>query len=138
MAEELFRMEGISKSFPGVKALDKVSMNVNKGEVLGLVGENGAGKSTLMKILSGVYRADEGEIFVEGKKVEIDSVSKAHDLGICIIMQELNMCGHLSVADNIFIGRAHKKGLFIDDKKMHQEAKKILDDLGIELSTYTQ
>lgn len=136
MSEELFRMEGISKSFPGVKALDKVSLKVNKGEVLGLVGENGAGKSTLMKILSGVYRADEGEIFIEGKKVVIDSVSKAHELGISIIMQELNMCGHLSVADNIFIGRAHKKGLLIDDKQMHREAKKILDDLGIELSTY--
>ncbi len=137
MAEELFRMEGISKSFPGVKALDGVSLNVFKGEVLGLVGENGAGKSTLMKILSGVYRADEGDIYIEGEPVVIDSVSKAHTLGISIIMQELNMCGHLSVADNIFIGRAHKKGLFIDDKKMHSEAKKILDDLGIDLSTYT-
>lgn len=136
MSEELFRMEGISKSFPGVKALDKVSLKVNKGEVLGLVGENGAGKSTLMKILSGVYRADEGEIFIEGKKVVIDSVAKAHELGISIIMQELNMCGHLSVADNIFIGRAHKKGLLIDDRQMHREARKILDDLGIRLSTY--
>lgn len=138
MAEELFRMEGISKSFPSVKALDKVRLDVYKGEVLGLVGENGAGKSTLMKILSGVHRADEGEIYIEGKKVEIDSVSKAHELGVSIIMQELNMCGHLTVADNIFIGRAHKKGLFVDDKKMHQEARKILDDLGIELDTYTQ
>ncbi len=138
MEQELFRMEGISKSFPGVKALDKVSLTVNKGEVLGLVGENGAGKSTLMKILSGVHRADEGEIFIEGEKVTIDSVAKAHDLGISIIMQELNMCGHLSVADNIFIGRAHTKGIFIDDKIMHEEAKKILDDLGIELNTYSR
>lgn len=136
MEEELFRMENISKSFPGVKALDKVSLRVNKGEVLGLVGENGAGKSTLMKILSGVYRADEGEIYIEGKKVSIDSVSKAHELGISIIMQELNMCGHLSVADNIFIGRAQKKGILIDDKRMHREAQKILDDLGIDLCTY--
>ena len=116
MGQELFRMDGISKSFPGVKALDKVSLSVNKGEVLGLVGENGAGKSTLMKILSGVHRADEGEIFIEGEKVVIDSVAKAHDLGVSIIMQELNMCGHLSVADNIFIGRANKKGIFIDEK----------------------
>lgn len=136
MQEELFRMEGISKSFPGVKALDHVSLQVNKGEVLGLVGENGAGKSTLMKILSGVYRADEGDIYIEGKRVTIDSVSRAHELGISIIMQELNMCGHLTVADNIFIGRAHKKGLLIDDKRMHREAQKILDDLGIQLSTY--
>ena len=87
MAEELFRMEGISKSFPGVKALDHVHLDVNKGEVLGLVGENGAGKSTLMKILSGVYHADEGEIFIEGQRVKIDSVAKAHELGISIIMQ---------------------------------------------------
>lgn len=136
MAEELFRMVNISKSFPGVKALDKVSLDVHKGEVLGLVGENGAGKSTLMKILSGVYRADEGEIYIEGKRVTIDSVSKAHALGISIIMQELNMCGHLSVADNIFIGRSHKKGLLIDDGRMHREAQKILDDLGIALNTY--
>lgn len=136
MQEELFRMEGISKSFPGVKALDHVSLQVNKGEVLGLVGENGAGKSTLMKILSGVYRADEGDIYIEGKRVTIDSVSRAHEFGISIIMQELNMCGHLTVADNIFIGRAHKKGLLIDDKRMHREAQKILDDLGIQLSTY--
>ena len=138
MEEELFRMEGISKRFPGVKALDKVSLTVNKGEVLGLVGENGAGKSTLMKILSGVYGADEGEIFIEGKKAVIDSVAKAHELGVSIIMQELNMCVHLSVADNIFIGRAHKKGIFIDDKTMHEEAKKILDGLGIELNTYAR
>lgn len=136
MGQELFRMEGISKSFPGMKALDHVSLSVNKGEVLGLVGENGAGKSTLMKILSGVYRADEGEIFIEGEKVIIDSVAKAHELGVSIIMQELNMCGHLSVADNIFIGRAPKKGMFIDDKRMHREAKAILDDLGIDLDTY--
>ncbi len=88
-----------------------------------------------MKILSGVHQADEGEIFIEGEKVVIDSVSKAHELGVGIIMQELNMCGHLSVADNIFIGRAHTKGIFIDDNKMHEEAKKILDDLGIDIST---
>lgn len=138
MKQELFRMEGISKSFPGVKALDGVSLTVNKGEVLGLVGENGAGKSTLMKILSGVYRADEGEIYIEGENVVIDSVAKAHELGVSIIMQELNMCGHLSVADNIFIGRAHKKGFFIDDRTMHKEAKKILDDLGIKLNTYAR
>ena len=136
MEQELFRMEGISKSFPGVKALDKVKLSVYKGEVLGLVGENGAGKSTLMKILSGVYQADEGEIFIEGEKVVIDSVARAHELGVSIIMQELNMCGHLSVADNIFIGRAHKKGIFIDDNRMHEEAKKILVDLGIDLNTY--
>ncbi len=138
MSEELFRMEGISKSFPGVKALDKVSLSVNKGEVHGLVGENGAGKSTLMKIMSGVYSADEGEIFIEGQKVVVDSVNKAHELGISIIFQELNLCPHLTVADNIFIGRTPTVGPFISDKQMHEEAKKILDGLGINISTHTR
>ena len=131
-------LDQVTKTYRGDlhPALDHVSLHIEPNEFVFLVGKSGAGKSTLMKILSGVYRADEGEIFIEGKKVVIDSVSKAHELGISIIMQELNMCGHLSVADNIFIGRAHKKGLLIDDKQMHREAKKILDDLGIELSTY--
>lgn len=136
MAEELFRMEGISKSFPGVKALDNVSFSVNKGEVHGLVGENGAGKSTLMKVMSGVYQADEGRIFIEGQEVKINNISKAHELGVAIIFQELNLLPHLSVADNIFVGRQPKKGPFIDDRKMHQEAKRVLDELGIKINTH--
>ncbi len=137
MAEELFRMEGISKSFPGVKALDNVSFAVNKGEVHGLVGENGAGKSTLMKIMSGVYKGDSGEIYIEGEKVNIDSVAKAHQLGISIIFQELQLCPHLTVADNIFIGRPHRSAGLINDRQMHREAQKILSDLGIDISSYT-
>lgn len=136
MPEELFRMEHISKSFPGVKALDDVSFSVNKGEVHGLVGENGAGKSTLMKIMSGVYIADEGKIFIEGREVNISSVSKAQELGVSIIFQELNLCPHMSVADNIFIGRTPKKGFLTDDKKMHQDARAVLDGLGIQINTY--
>ncbi|QIK69293.1 sugar ABC transporter ATP-binding protein [Erysipelothrix sp. HDW6C] len=135
MAKELFRMEGISKSFPGVKALDNVSFSVNVGEVHGLVGENGAGKSTLMKIMSGVYQEDEGKIFIDNEQVKIDTVKKAQELGVSIIFQELNLCPHLTVADNIFIGRPPKRGLFIDDKKMHREAKEILDGLGININT---
>ena len=134
---ELFRMEGISKSFPGVRALDNVSLSVMEGEVHGLVGENGAGKSTLMKIMSGVYQADEGKIFIKNEEVHIDSVVTAQHLGISIIFQELNLCPHLTVADNIFIGQMPKKGLFIDDKQLHANAKKILDDLEIDLNTYT-
>jgi len=137
MPEELFRMENISKSFPGVKALDKVSFSVNKGEVHGLVGENGAGKSTLMKVMAGVYHEDEGEIYIENKKVSIDTPKQAHDLGISIIYQEFTLCPHLTVADNIFIGRPMMKGPFISDKEMHKEARKILDDLGININTYT-
>ncbi len=137
MDEELFRMEGISKSFPGVKALDNVSFSVNKGEVHGLVGENGAGKSTLMKIMTGVFKADQGEIYIEGQKVAIDSVAKAHELGISIIFQELQLCPHLTVADNIFIGRPPKKRGFISDKQMHDDATKILRDLGINIPSRT-
>jgi len=136
MPEELFRMENISKSFPGVKALDRVSFSVNKGEVHGLVGENGAGKSTLMKVMSGVYHEDEGDIYIENKKVIIDSPKKAHDLGISVIYQEFTLCPHLTVADNIFVGRPKMRGPLISDKKMHVEARKILDELGISISTY--
>jgi ribose transport system ATP-binding protein len=137
MSEELFRMEGISKSFPGVKALDNVYLSVNKGEVHGLVGENGAGKSTLMKIMSGVYNADTGKIYIESQEVNIDSVNKAQELGVSIIFQELNLCPHMTVADNIYVGRPPKKGLFIDDKQMHANAKKVLDGLGIKINTHT-
>ncbi|WRS27889.1 sugar ABC transporter ATP-binding protein [Oscillospiraceae bacterium MB08-C2-2] len=130
-------MEHISKSFPGVKALDNVSFSVNKGEVHGLVGENGAGKSTLMKIMSGVYTADEGKIFIENQEVAITSVSKAHELGVNIIFQELNLCNHLNVADNIFIGRPPGAGPIVNDKKLHQDAQAILDDLEIDINTHT-
>ena len=135
---ELFRMEGITKTFPGVKALDNVSFSVDEGEVHGLVGENGADKSTLMKVMSGVYQADEGRIFIRDKEVRIRNVAEAQDLGVAIIMQEMNLCPELTIADNIFLGRAPKiAGMFINEKKMHAEAKKILDDLGIDLNTYT-
>ena len=125
---ELFRMEGITKTFPGVKALDNVSFSVDEGEVHGLVGENGAGKSTLMKVMSGVYQADEGRIFIRGEEVHINNVAKAQELGVAIIFQELNLCPELTVADNIFIGRTPMKmgGLFIDEKKLHEDAQRIL------------
>lgn len=133
---EMFRMENISKSFPGVNALVDVSFDVREGEVHGLVGENGAGKSTLMKIISGVYTPDAGRIFIQGKEVKIRNVQEAQELGVTIIFQELNLCPELTVADNIFLGRAPKKGAFIDDKKLHRDAKAILDELGIDLNTY--
>ena len=105
MAELLVEMTGISKSFPGVHALDDARFDLRAGEVHALVGENGAGKSTLMKILAGIYHRDAGTITVKGREVEIPSPRAAQDLGISIIHQELNLMGHLSVAQNIFIGR---------------------------------
>ncbi|SIR26629.1 sugar ABC transporter ATP-binding protein [Halanaerobium kushneri] len=134
MENDLIQMNNIEKSFPGVKALDKCKFNLKKGEVHALVGENGAGKSTLMKVLTGVYKEDAGEIFHKNQKVEINSPKKAQDLGISIIYQELNLMPHLTVAENVFIGREEKKNkLFIDKKKLNKKTKDFLDMLNINL-----
>ena len=104
--QTIVRMKGISKAFPGVKALDQVDFDLRSGEVLALLGENGAGKSTLMKILSGVYQRDEGKLEIFGQDVEMGmGPRRAQELGVAIIHQELNMCRHLTVAENIFLGR---------------------------------
>jgi ribose transport system ATP-binding protein len=105
MGDYIVDINHVNKSFPGVKALDDVSFNLKSGEVMALLGENGAGKSTLMKILSGVYTRDGGEIKVFGKELGDLTPKLAQELGIAIIHQELNMCAHLTVAENIFLGR---------------------------------
>ena len=133
MGEVILTMKGIDKSFPGVHALDHVDLEVRRGEVHALMGENGAGKSTLMKVLTGIYTKDSGTITFEGKEVEFHNAKEAQDAGIVIVHQELNMLGHLTVAQNIFIGREFKKGLGIDDKKMNEEAKKLFDELNIDI-----
>ncbi len=129
----ILEAQGITKIFPGVKALDNVRFNLKKGEVHALLGENGAGKSTMMKIFSGVYKADEGKVFIEDKLVTIDSPREAMDLGIGIIYQELNLCQHLTVAENIFLGRELEKGLVIDKKKSIEESQKILKMMGTDI-----
>ena len=126
-------MKGIDKSFPGVHALDHVDLEVRKGEVHALMGENGAGKSTLMKVLTGIYSKDEGTITYEGREVEFSNPRAAQDAGIVIVHQELNMLGHLTVAQNIFIGREIMNGKIIDDKKMNEEANKLFEQLGIDI-----
>ena len=131
----IVQMQGVSKSFPGVKALDKVDFQLKKGEVMALLGENGAGKSTLMKILSGVYQRDEGAVSVFGKDIDVNlTPRKAQDLGITIIHQELNMCQHLTVAENIFLGREllTRDGR-LDDKGMNQAAERVLQRLRIDI-----
>ncbi|MDE6949302.1 MAG: sugar ABC transporter ATP-binding protein [Lachnospiraceae bacterium] len=133
MGDVILTMKGIDKSFPGVHALDHVNLEVRKGEVHALMGENGAGKSTLMKVLTGIYSKDSGTITYEGKEVEFTNPREAQDAGIVIVHQELNMMGHLTVAQNIFIGREFMKGKLIDDKKMNEEAKKLFDQLGIDI-----
>lgn len=134
MENDLIQMKGIEKSFPGVKALDKCEFNLKKGEVHALVGENGAGKSTLMKVLTGVHTEDAGEIIHKGKKVKINNPKKAQDLGISIIYQELNLMPHLTVAENVFIGREEKKNkIFVDKKKLNKKTQDFLDMLNINL-----
>ncbi len=137
MEEYIAELSHISKSFPGVKALDDVSFNLKSGEVLALLGENGAGKSTLVKILSGVYSKDEGTIKIFNKVVEDLTPRKAQDLGVAIIHQELNMCSHLSVAENIFLAREKTHSGILSNAEMNQEAKAILDRLNIDIDPTT-
>ena len=133
MGEVILTMKEIDKSFPGVHALDHVNLEIRKGEVLALMGENGAGKSTLMKVLTGIYSKDSGSIVFEGKEVEFANPREAQDAGIVIVHQELNMLSHLTVAQNIFIGREMMNGKLINDSKMNQEAKKLFDQLNIDI-----
>ncbi|MDE7332543.1 MAG: sugar ABC transporter ATP-binding protein [Lachnospiraceae bacterium] len=133
MGDIILTMKDIDKSFPGVHALDHVNFEVRKGEVHALMGENGAGKSTLMKVLTGIYTKDSGSIVYEGKEVEFHTTREAQDAGVVIVHQELNMLGHLTVAQNIFIGREFKKGIGIDDKKMNEEAAKLFEKLHIDI-----
>ena len=138
VGKELVRMTGIMKEFPGVKALDNVKLDLYAGEVLALLGENGAGKSTLMKILSGVYQRDDGEIILFGNKIGEWDANKAKNAGVSIIHQELNMCTHLSVAENIFLGRELIKNGRLDNERMNQETKEILHKLNIDIDPREQ
>jgi len=130
----LLEVRGISKRFPGVRALHEVSLRLGKGEVLALLGENGAGKSTLMKILAGVQPADQGEFWIEGQPVEIESVTDALEQGIALIHQELNLAGNLSVGANIFLGREPVRRGLIDEARIEQESRRFLDMVGLDVS----
>ena len=133
MKDTIVSMQDICKSFPGVKALDNARFELRSGEVMALLGENGAGKSTLMKILSGVYTRDSGTMEIFGKRYDHLLPKQAQQLGVAIIHQELNMCPHLSVAENMFLGREIMKGFTVDRKAMEEGAKQILDDLHIDI-----
>lgn len=137
MNEVVVEMRGISKTFPGVKALDNVDFELRKGEVMALLGENGAGKSTLMKVLSGIYTKDDGKIFLGGTEMTQYSQKIARENGVAIIHQELNMCGHLTVKDNIFLDREPTKYGILDNKKMRKDAETILNDLGVDIDPDT-
>ena len=132
-------MRGISKRFPGVIALDNVSLDVGRGEVLALCGENGAGKSTLMKILGGVYQPDGGELLLEGQPVKIHNVTDAMKFGVAFIHQELNVLDNLDVAANVFLGREPKNAFgLIDNRKIHADTAPLLQRLGLEVSSRTR
>lgn len=131
MGDIIVSMKNITKTFPGVKALDNVSFELCSGEVMALLGENGAGKSTLMKILSGVYTRDSGSMEIFGKEYGDLTPKQAQEVGVAIIHQELNMCRHLTVAENMFLGREKMHGITLDNAAMEAEAKAILDELKI-------
>ena len=135
MSDLLVEMTDISKSFPGVHALDGCRFELKPGEVHALVGENGAGKSTLIKVLAGIYRRDAGTVKVKGREVEVNSPRAAQDLGISIIHQELNLMGHLTVAQNIFIGREPRGVLpfLLDEKALNRKAVELFEELHIKI-----
>ncbi len=140
MTDVVLKMENVCKSFPGVKALDGAQLELLRGEVHAVVGENGAGKSTLMKVLAGVYAKDSGKIIFKGKEVEISNPRAAQELGICMIHQELNLMPHLTIAQNVFIGREPrgKFGLTLDEKAINEQTVKILDMLHLKLDPRTK
>ena len=134
MSDILLEMKNIQKSFPGVHALDNACINVRYGEVHALIGENGAGKSTLMKVLNGIYKKDGGEIIYKGEEIELNGPLDAQKRGIGMIHQELNLMPHLSVAENIYIGKEPMfGGVLLDQKKANQAAKELLASMHLEI-----
>lgn len=136
--EYILEMKNVSKSFPGVQALKNVQMNVKPGEVHALMGENGAGKSTLMKCLFGIYKMDQGETYVNGEPVVIDSPHRALETGIAMVQQELEQVPQRNVMDNIWLGRYPRKGILVDDKKMYADTLKIISDFDMNIDPRTQ
>lgn len=135
--EVLLQMNNICKEFPGVKALDNVSLTVKKGTVHALMGENGAGKSTLMKCLFGMYKKDAGTIYLDGQEVNFKTSRDALDHGVAMVHQELNQALTRSVMDNIWLGRYPHKGIYVSDKKMYDDTMKVFDDLQINVDPRT-
>ena len=132
-SEFLLQMQDISKSFPGVKALDHVNLDVRPYSIHALMGENGAGKSTLLKCLFGIYSKDSGKILFRGKEVNFKSAKEALENGVSMVHQELNLVTQRSVMDNMWLGRYPLKGIFVDQHKMYQDTKQIFDELDINI-----
>jgi ABC-type sugar transport system ATPase subunit len=135
VGDALLEVKGLSKSFPGVHALDGVDVSVRAGEIVGLLGENGAGKSTLVKTLAGVYRPDAGEIFYQGRRAGFSSIQEAQAAGVTLIFQELNNCPNLPPIDNLFLGREIRRrgSPLLDYRAMRAKARELFDRLGIHI-----
>jgi ribose transport system ATP-binding protein len=134
----IVEMRHIDKSFGAVRALHGVDLVLYPGEILGLVGDNSAGKSTLMKILTGAYQRDAGEILVAGEPVHFKSPHESRDVGIEMIYQDFALCGNMDVGQNIFLGRWPRKGLFVDRRKMYAEAETVLQRLKVDVNSVYQ
>ncbi|MEQ4719844.1 sugar ABC transporter ATP-binding protein [Nonomuraea sp. B19D2] len=137
-AREILRVEGLGKRFPGVVALDGVDLDLREGEVHVLLGENGAGKSTLIKMLSGAYQPDSGRILVDGEPVAIRTAADAQRLGIATIYQEFNLVPQLTVGENLALGRPPRRFGFVDTRRMHEQARGMLDLVGIDVDPRTR
>ncbi len=140
MGDIIVSMQGIEKTFPGVHALSQCRFELRAGEVHALVGENGAGKSTLMKVLAGVYTKDAGRIRYKGKEVEIPTPRAAQHLGVSMIHQELNLMPHLTVAQNVFIGREPRQGLrfVLDEREINAKTQQLFDEMHLKLDPRTK
>lgn len=136
--EYVVEMKGICKIFGGIHALRNVDLELKRGEIMGIVGDNGAGKSTLMKILSGAYLADEGEIFIDGQKADIHNPHDSFNLGISMIYQDLALFNNLDVTKNIFVGRELSRGplgIFLDKRSMNKKAEDLIRDLRVDIKS---
>jgi len=139
MSRPIVDMRAINKSFGPVRALIDVHLRLMEGEVLGLVGDNSAGKSTLMKILTGAYQRDSGEVMIDDEPVHFKSPHESRDLGIEMIYQDFALCGNLDVGQNIFLGRWPRRfGIFVDRGRMHRDAREILDRLKVDVNSVYQ
>jgi len=137
-AEFLIDMRDISKAFGAVQALNQVNFRLRPGEILGLVGDNSAGKSTLMKILTGAYHRDGGEVLVDGESTNFRSPHESRDRGIEMIYQDFALCGNMDVAQNIFLGRWPRRGPFVDRRRMYAEAGEVLERLKVNVNSVYQ
>lgn len=134
----IVQMTGINKSFGPVKALANINFHLAPGEILGLVGDNSAGKSTLMKVLTGAYQRDSGDVLVDGRPTSFRSPNDSRKRGIEMIYQDFALCGNMDVAQNVFLGRWPSNGPFLDRKKMYRDAKEVLDRLKVDVNSVYQ